>query len=510
VDITPWPQLHCRDPLEDEMIAWWLAVALGPLARAEVPVAPHGCREGLRSGQRPPMPGATSLVSEIYPLRVWLDPGHEHSGLVAPLVLQSLERAWEVQVDTIGFRAPVLPDPYDGPEFDVYLFDYGPYQAFVMADSYDEDPVLGDGYNAASSFMVLDRELPVEVVPSFVSHEFNHACHYATDFSEPTLPIWEGTATAAQEWTVGEEGYWQIDVPSFQEVANFPVLVGDSYTIEPVTGKGTYYEYGAALWVMWLDEQFGDGQGAGGRALWEAAANEGFTSEPDVADAFAQVSGMSLGDTLNAFALVRFLTGDDWDPRGLAEARTWTERYAVPAFSLTGEDLPLVEHVPAVQPMITGQLFFDLDLRGGLPAAEVMSDPWLVVRVSSASGLETGLMVSQWGPGDPMDASAVGPTPQVELPLLVGGEPLSRVVVALTNLGPAGWDGEDPPYQPGDQVLTLELLDRDTPDTLPDPVVLPEPDEAEEPRGCGCNTGGAPAWLVLLTVVLAAGRRTGA
>jgi hypothetical protein len=504
------------------MIAWWLAMALAPLARAEAPATPHGCREGLRSGERPPMPGASSLTSALYPLRVWLDPAHAHSALIAPLVLQSLERAWEVQVDTIGFRPPVLPDPYGGPEFDVYLFDYGPFQAFVMADSYDADPVLGDGHNAASSFMVLDRELPEEAVPSYVAHEFNHACHYATDFSEPTLPIWEGTATAAQEWTVGEEGYWQIDVPSFQEVANQPVLVGDSYTIEPATGKGATYEYGAALWVMWLDEQFGDGEGSGGLALWEAAANEGFTSEPDVVDAFSQVSGQALGDTLNAFALVRFLTGEDWDPRGLSMARTWGERYAVPAFSLGGEDLPLVDHAPAVQPMITGQLFFDLDLRGGVPAAEAMADPWLVVRASSASGLETGLMVALWGPGEPTDASASGPAPQVELPLRQAGEPLTRVVVALTNLGPVGWDGEDPAYQPGDQRLWLELVDRDTPDTLPDPVVVPEPAPAgEEPKGCGCQgsagAGGA-SWLLLALLGLsgviraarAAGRRTGA
>ena len=73
--------------------------------------------------------------------------------------------------------------------------------------------------------------------------------------------------------------------------------------------------------------------------------------------------------------------------------------------------------------------------------------------------------------------------------------------------GPADWALKQ---------LTLELVDRDTPDALPGPVVLPEP-EPDEPRGCGCQTGPAPGlwWLALLAGArargaLAAGRRTGA
>ncbi|MEQ1571938.1 MAG: hypothetical protein ABMA64_40295, partial [Myxococcota bacterium] len=354
---------------------------------------PHGCEVPLRAFQRPPTDGFLSVVSDARPVRVWFDSTHPNSQEIVPRVLETLERAWDVQVDQIGFRPPVLPDAADGPEFDVYLVDYQPFAAFVSADGYDTDPALGDGYNAASAFMVVDRELPMQAVPSYLSHEFNHVLQYATDFSEPTLPLWEGTATAAQEWTVAEEGYWSYDVPSFQEIPWAPALVGDSYTIWYATGLGYSYEYGAALWVRMLDEKRGDGQGSGGVALWEATANEGFGGEPDVVDAFAEVWGGSVADGLNQLALVRFLTGDDWDPRGLSDAGDWKPKAAVPAAPLTASDLQQ-PFVPDPAPAITGQVFVDVDLTAGaLPAGD---DPWLVVTATSSTGLQSGLMVAWW------------------------------------------------------------------------------------------------------------------
>lgn len=490
---------------------------LSAASPGEIPHTPHGCREGLRAASRPPLPGATSLAGSAHPVRVWYDPTHENSALIAPLVIEAVERAWDIQVDTIGFREPVLPDLADGPEFDIYLVDYGPFAAFVSADSYDTDPLPGDGYNGASAFMVVDRELPDIAVPSYLSHEFNHVCQYATDFSEPTLPLWEATATSAQDWTVGDQGYWQYDVPSFQEVPNAPVLVGDSYTIYPLTNRGYTYEYGAAMWVMWLDEVFGDGAGAGGVALWEAAANEGLTMEPDVVDAFSEVTGLSLGDALNAFALARFLTGEDWDPRGLSDAQSWNERNAVPAYPFSGEDLPLSGFDPDFDAMITGQLFFDIDLQGGLPSAAGMGDPWLRVSVASATGLQSGILVATWGLEEPKDYSATGASPLVEIPLgTAGAVEVTRVMVALTNLGPEGWDGEEDPYVFGDQLLSVEVFDRDTPETLPDPEPVSEVEPEEEPKGCGCASAprSGPWWLVLAVVWLraarSAARRTGA
>ncbi len=184
----------------------WLGTATAIASSGDFPPTPRGCDAGLRRGLTRPLVGeAFSLTSDIRPLKVWFDGDHENSAEIAPAVLRAIEEAWDFQVDTLGFAAPVLPDATGGPEFDVYLIQYEEWSAYVAADAYT-DRVPGDGLNSTSAYMVIDNRLPIEAVPSYTAHEFNHVVQFATDFSEPTLPLWEGTATAAQGWTFGDTG----------------------------------------------------------------------------------------------------------------------------------------------------------------------------------------------------------------------------------------------------------------------------------------------------------------
>lgn len=490
----------------------------------EVQTTPHDCLRRDRATVRPPHAGWATLASASRPILVWYDPAHQNSADIADDVLAIVETSWDVQVDQLGFRPPVLPDAADGPEFDVFLADYQPGSAYVVHDDWTDD-VAGDGYNGTSSFMVVDHGLPLQAVPSYLSHEFNHACQYATDFSEFTLPIWEGVATAAQDWTVGAQGYWDYDVYSFQEAPFAPVLEADSYALYYVIGVGYTYEYGAAFWVKWLDEKLGNDDGATAAALWEAAANEGVGREPDVVEAFADVAGTTTGDALNAFAVVRFLTGNDWDERGIEDAASWGPLYQVPAWSLTGADV-VGDHVPLPQPMIHGQLFYDVDLvTEALPAQPPDTERTLVFSVSSAAGLETGLAVLWWDDaGQVGDDAITGPSPVIELP----AEGLTRVAVAITNLGPNGWDGDDDPYVFGDQLLTVAIDDAPlgggtttppgTTPTTPGGTTGDDDDDPpgeegdgggpEEKGGCGCSGTGPTPWLAgPLMLVLARRRR---
>jgi hypothetical protein len=485
-----------------------LLVLAAAASAQEVPPIPHDCLPMDRATVRPPHAGWSTLASARHPIVVWYDPAHPNSVDIADDVLAIVEQSWDVQVDQLGFRPPVLPDLGDGPEFDVFLADYQPLAAFVTNDDWTDD-VVGDGYNGTSSFMVVDHELPLAAVPSFLSHEFNHACQYATDFSELTLPIWEAVATAAQDWTVGAESYWDYDVYSFQEAPFAPVLEGDSYALYYTVGLGYTYEYGAAFWVMWLDEKLGNDDGVMGAALWEAAANEGIGMEPDVVDAFAEVAGMTVGDALDDFAVVRFLTGDDWDERGLADAASWGPLYHVPAFPLTGADV-VGDHVPVPPPLVHGQLFWDVDLVAQpLPEQPADTERTLVFSAASASGLESGLAVLWWDDaGQAGDLAITGTSPVLELP----AEGLTRVVVALTNLGPNGWDGDDDAYQPGDQVVTVAIDDEPLgggtttpPGTTPPGTDTTDDDPpgeegdgggAEEKGGCGCSGVGTAPWLL--------------
>ncbi len=474
----------------------WMSLAHG--ATPEPSLTPRDCTPSFRAAARPRVPNAASVRVEPYPILIWYDPTHAHSVEMLGDVAATLRASWEVQVDALGFRPPTLPDRFDGPEFDVYLIEYQPFAAYVSADlPYDDASAPDDGFNASTAYMVVDRRLPARWIPSYLAHEFNHVLQYSTDFTEPTLPLWEGTATAAQEWTVGPAGRWELDVPSLQEASRFPTLTGDSYAIWYDYGVGYTFEYGTAFWVRFLDEKHGAGDGRGGARLWANAAQEGPLNEPDAVDAFATTGGGTFGEVLNEFALVRFLTGPDWDPRGLSDAAGWGPSFAVAADPLAAATLE-GDHTPSVgAPMITGQVFWELgaDVLDSLPEGSR-----LVLEAPSEEGLATGLMVATWSAdGRVGDEGVVGQgsgPDRARVELVATG--LSRVVVAITNLGPEGWDGDQFSYVEGDQVLRVHLAPPEPIDTAESLLV----------GGAGCAHVGPGPVALLVTAAAAALRRT--
>ncbi len=295
---------------------------------------------------------------------------------------------------------------------------------------------------------------------------------------------------------------------------HYPALTADSYRIYAESGLGWTYEYGAALWVMFLDEKLGTGDGGGGVELWEAAANEGWGFEPDVVDAFAAVAGMPLGEAMAELAVIRFLTGADWDERGLLDAASWGDAEAVPADPLGAEALPF-SAAPSEPPMTLGQAFLDLDLIGAPPRA----DEVVIASVGSATGIESSLALLWWtDDGTAAHAVAWGSAPRVQIP----AAGVARVVAAVTNLGPAGWDGDSDAYVRGDHVVSLSVEPEPTAtppptDTGTDPAPPPGgPDDPSAGGGelagstiCGCGSGtrgGASAWWA--AILLAVRRRS--
>ena len=467
------------------MIALLAILTDGALAQT-----PGPCRSALRTGARPAY--TDTLTSAIFPLKVHYN--RPEDATRAQLVLDYAELSWQVQVEELGFRAPQLPDDEDGPELDFYLSNVGAGLAYAQAISWD-DQVVGDAYNSAAAFMVVDQELPEAWVPSYISHEFNHVLQWGIDFTEMTLPLWEGVAVAAQDWTLGyDAGNWALDVDSFQEAPWLPALVGDSYEAWYRWNVGAYFEYGSALWMMHLDEVVGDGDGSYGPLLWEHTAQEGLPNEPDVVDAFAETAGVELGQALNDLARTRWLIGAEWDARGLAEAQNWDATRGVPFESRDASDLPLTDFVFSPSPMVTGQAYIEV---GGLNTADTL------VATANSSTLHSGVLVLWWGTdGSVGEEQAHGVDPSVELPLAS----IERVVIALTNLGPEDWDGEQDPYVQGDQTLQLALVQTTEPTTdtgAPDSTTAPSRPHSDPPNqrrtsGCGCNVHSpttVPFWL---------------
>jgi hypothetical protein len=385
-------------------------------------------------GGRPAAIG--SVLSDEHPLRVhWSTPGDE---ALAERVLALAEHAWDVQVDQLGFRPPVLPDAADGPELDLYLDAVGEGEAGVAADALI-DATPGDGFSSTSAWVVLDRGLGDDELPSFVAHEFNHVLQWATDFTEDHVNLWEATATAAQAWTLpADEARWAADVPDFQEAPWAPALLGDGDVLWPEFELGWAYEYGAALWMMHLADVHGDDVGA---RIWNAAASEGDGLEPDFLDAIVEQEG-TLADAMSGIAARRWFVGSRWDQRGLAEAAGWGPDLEVPVeAALERGDLPAdVAFSPALR--VTGQGFVRVDAGPGEAGDRVF------FRVGSEEALDSALVV--WG-ADGSEHRATGRAP-LGVPREAG-----PFVAAVTNLGHLDFDGDDDPWGPGDQVLTVTI-----------------------------------------------------
>ena len=425
----------------------------------------HARAPGARDGR----PDALGFVASArHPLKVhWTTAGDADQAADA---LAFAELAWDIQVDALGFRAPVLPDGLGGddgggPELDIYLDTLGEWEGYAEMESW-VDTTGPDGFAGSPAFVVIDRGLPAEWLGPYIVHEFNHVLQIAMDLEESSLALWEGTATAAQLWTLGDDGFWDSDVPSYQEAPWAPALTGDSYVLYPDWGVGYGYEYGAALMVLHVDEVMGAGDGSAGPALWRAAAADS-GSEPDAVDAFAAVSGEDLAVSLSLLGRTRWLTGDRWDPRGLSDAAGWGAAEAVP---IAAEGAGALESL-----FVHGQAFVPITLdRATTVTVEAPASRWALAAFSP-----TDLAVF---------ATAEGPEPSLE----VGA---GAWVLVITNLGPDGFDGDDDPWI----------------DTVPT-LILGE-DRGEDPdAGCSCDTSRRGRldgrWLLLAATLLLCVRRS--
>ncbi len=284
---------------------------------------------------------------------------HDADGAaLCDIVLPALQDAWAAQVDRIGFRAPVSDGQRGGNEaIDVYLLREGTGGAggaYVACDGDDlstpeetcTDSARGDGYSSDSAYIVIDPGTESDALGGYAHHEFNHVLQYATDFEEPFLSVWEGTAVAAEYWTDPAMVLDPGPVADYQAVPWASAVLHDGYFLDEEYDLWSYYEYGAMVWMRWLDERHFDGTGAAGPALWDAMANDPGENEPDVLDAWTELGGDWREDMVD-FAISRGRFGTEQGPAWLGELgdsaaiTTWAPLSDSGAATVTFELYPL-------------------------------------------------------------------------------------------------------------------------------------------------------------------------
>jgi MYXO-CTERM domain-containing protein len=384
------------------------------------------------------------------------------------------EQALAVQVDALGFRAP-LPDAGLGgtDALDVYLSETagGAGSAFVTCDGAvctDADPT--DGVAAAPAYVVIDPRTDVAELPHYVHHEIDHVLQYATDFAERSLCFWEGTAAAAERWTDPSWSTIPEDLVDYQRAPWASAVLHDGYYLEEAHGivaGGSGYEYGCAAWIFWMDATHGDGAGGIGPKLWELSAQEGPGDEPDVVDAWATVAG-GFEASMLAFAAERARIGTTAGPAWAAFAGEAAYAWREPPIAT----LPATV-VPTEPPYPLGTSYFDVEARSG---------ERLQLALEADPAVRWGLAAVE------ASAASIIVATTLEHAVLADGP----VTAAVVNLGPVGFDGDDPLAQAS---FTLHLE-----------RVAAEPEAATPGAqghavsgGCGCRLGArapeTPGWL---------------
>ncbi len=353
------------------------------------------------------------------------------------VIVPALDEAWAAQVDRIGFATPLPDGGLGGSDaLDVYLTHDGTGGAggaYVICDGEETDPCVdvaaGDGLASTPSYIVIDPDTEESVLRGFAHHEFNHVTQYATDFEEPFLDIWEGTAVAAESWTNPEMVLDPSPIADYQATPWTSALLQDGYWLDDTYGIWSYYEYGATVWVRWMDERYGDGAGSIGPQLWAAFANDPGENEPDVLDAWDTFAG-DWREDLPDFMRMRARLGTDEQPgwaAGLGESAeiAWIDLdgNATGAWSPKREVFPLgavfVRFSPTPDTDRTlvvpeGFVLVDLNVLDGTPAASTLVayagifSRFAVVRVPGAEFDADDVLVGERPVVDLGEASACG------------------------------------------------------------------------------------------------------
>jgi hypothetical protein len=397
-------------------------------------------------------------------------------------VLAAVELAWQVQVDEIGFVAP-MPDE-DG-LLDLYIttegtaggaYTFGPYE--------DED--TSDDRMGCHSYVALDSSLSDAYMPAYVVHEFQHVLQFATDFVEPSLPIWEGVASAAEPWTVDTLDVERSYVVDFQQTPWVGIL-GDGYMLDDDYDIWSYYEYGTAVWILHMDHVYGDGRGSAGRDLWANAVQTSWRNEPDVIDAWDAVTG-DWREALMDLSAQRLLIGTEATP-------SWMSAFSDDRYEVAIDDevdlttLPVTLD-PSFPPYETGVSYARLV---GAQPGQLLS-----LRVESDEELDLGLVVQD---GDTI-TTLRGSEQQWEV---VSG----TLVVGIVHLGGADFDGDDT-IAPASLQLVVDV---GTDDAVAGDSGGDGGGGDDDKKGCGCASASPSRFglLLLVGVGLVAGlRRSGA
>lgn len=254
--------------------------------------------------------------SQRYPLTIrFMLAGDRQMALT---VLKHLEKAWQVEIDQLGFRPPLAYDKTGQKRLQAFLL----RGADTAVDGIQRPTDSSIWWDAFESYISVDAwgKYAGPILDSTIAHEFNHTLHAAYDWYE-SPGFFETSATYIQDKVYPEDNNYLSDIADFQQHPEWPIDRDDQYK--------TWFMYGASLYLFFLEQQYFSQTPTFLAQMWEGARNKprpldpktGIplpeTNEPDWIDSLEALlpKGVSYADTVVQFARWRYYTGRQADGR---------------------------------------------------------------------------------------------------------------------------------------------------------------------------------------------------
>lgn len=306
------------------------------------------------------------VESTQYPIRVHYT---NSAGLAAAQqALGYAEDTWEAQVEQMGFAAPTSEDASGVRHEGLWIYldpDYPYARGEPIADNPDTPQT------DCTARVVVATLTPTWYFEVVIHHESNHAFEMAADCGESPFAFENTTvAVTTLEWP-DEAVFIQYMLPAFQA---YPYH-GLACTFRDTDRQ--YYQYGASLFQLFLEDYYGNYDGTLLSAIWDAAMQDGTVSvggmgismdvdnDPNLLDAIVSVlDGPSLDEVFTTFAQWRYFVGDRDDGEHFTYGDLWTGGEVVLDSEWKLNDLPLDNEAPVNPPNVYGTDYLTLDLNG--------------------------------------------------------------------------------------------------------------------------------------------------
>jgi len=311
--------------------------------------------------------------SATYPIRVFYD-----ASLVdfVPQVMSDTEDAWQTVIVDQGLVPPLhmvgdVAEVGFDVVLDISISGLAQYEiAGVDATTPATDCAVLNTFNPMGAATLDYIRMTVELLVARSSLR-------AVDCIEPVKPAYDMFGVAFGVLSMGDlNPYWlSSELPSFQALPwNSLDYAGGSSATE------IFYPYGSALFTLFIDEAYGEGDGSFIVETWNGTAQDGtiesfsglsctadVENEPDYLDAIGsqlESVGASFDEAMVEFAQWRYFIGADDDGAHFANAASWAGGEVALDTVLTVDDLP-VDGQTCENPVAElGTGYIEVDLEG--------------------------------------------------------------------------------------------------------------------------------------------------